>query len=296
MSARSARVRRQRSSATRSDGGDAAAHAQRVRALGARRLHAVGNYRLGRTIGEGSFGRVRLAHHALLPHCAVAVKQIPRARAGGDELAALAREVDLHARLRHRHVMQLLEVVRTEGSIWLVCELCPGGELYDYLVEQPSARLAEREARRILGQLCLAVAYVHDAGMVHRDIKLENVLLDERCNVKLADFGFVSRFDDDELLDTHCGTTGYAAPEMIRGERYRGRQVDIWSLGVILYALLTGALPFDDDSEDVMRAKILLGSFDIPEHVSPGTPPSGPLGCERCMMYADAPATLRRGR
>lgn len=264
------RVRRQRSSATRSDGGDAAAHARRVRALGASRLRAVGNYRLGRPIGAGSFGRVRLGHHLLLPRCAVAVKQIPRARAGGDELAALAREVDLHARLRHAHVMQLLEVVRTEGSIWLVCELCAGGELYDYLVEQPAGRLSEREARRLLGQLCLAVAYVHDAGIVHRDIKLENVLLDERCNVKLADFGFVSQFDDDELLNTYCGTTGYAAPEMILGERYRGRPVDIWSLGVILYALLTGALPFDDDSEEVMRAKILLGSFEIPAHVSPG--------------------------
>ncbi|CAD6933382.1 unnamed protein product, partial [Tilletia laevis] len=123
-------------------------------------------------------------------------------------------------------------------------------------------------ARRLFGQLCLAVAYIHERGIVHRDLKLENVLLDEMCNVKLGDFGFTREFERRKLMDTFCGTTGYAAPEMLAGKKYFGQEVDIWSLGIILYALLTGALPFDDDDEDIMRLKILQGDYDIPEDLS----------------------------
>ncbi|KAE8247366.1 hypothetical protein A4X06_0g4511, partial [Tilletia controversa] len=141
-----------------------------------------------------------------------------------------------------------------------------GGELYDYLVERGT--LPDAEARRLFGQLCLAVAYIHERGIVHRDLKLENVLLDEMCNVKLGDFGFTREFERRKLMDTFCGTTGYAAPEMLAGKKYFGQEVDIWSLGIILYALLTGALPFDDDDEDIMRLKILQGDYDIPEDLS----------------------------
>jgi serine/threonine protein kinase len=114
----------------------------------------------------------------------------------------------------------MYEVIATESHIWIVTELCCGGELFDYLVEK--GRLSEDETRLIFGQLCLAVAYLHDNNIVHRDLKLENVLLDERCRVKLGDFGFTREFDRGAFMETFCGTTGYAAPEMLLGKKYQG--------------------------------------------------------------------------
>lgn len=122
--------------------------------------------------------------------------------------------------MHHPHVTQLYEIIATESSIWLVTELCSGGELFDYLAEK--GRLTEDEARIIFGQLCLAVNYIHDKGIVHRDLKLENVLLDERCRVKLGDFGFTREFDKGAYMETFCGTTGYASPEMLEGKKYLG--------------------------------------------------------------------------
>lgn len=237
-----------------------AAYAELGKELTSGRLRSVGTYTLGRPIGEGTYGKVRLGTHRLTG-TRVAIKQVPKAHS-----ANLTREIHHHRRLHHPNVMQLYEVLATESYIWMVTELCAGGELYDYLVERGT--MPEPEARRIFGQLCLAVAYVHDRGIVHRDLKLENVLLDERCNVKLGDFGFTREFEGKKLMETFCGTTGYAAPEMLAGRRYTGEEVDIWSLGVILYALVCGALPFDDDDEAVMKAKILHGNYDLPEFLS----------------------------
>ncbi|KAK1229124.1 hypothetical protein PQX77_007829 [Marasmius sp. AFHP31] len=160
----------------------------------------------------------------------------------------------------------MYEVIATEKYIWIVTELCSGGELFDYLAEK--GRLTEDETRFLFGQICLAVAYLHDKGIVHRDLKLENVLLDERCRVKLGDFGFTREYERGALMETFCGTTGYAAPEMLQCQRYLGPEVDIWSLGVILYCLLTGMLPFDDDDEAVMREKVILAEFEDPEWLS----------------------------
>jgi serine/threonine protein kinase len=181
----------------------------------------------------------------------------------------------------------MYEVIATETSIWIITELCCGGELFDYLVEK--GRLCEDETRLLFGQLCLAVAYLHDKGIVHRDLKLENILLDERCRIKLGDFGFTREFERGTFMETFCGTTGYASPEMLQGKKYQGpgssrplvdphisqllsiySEVDIWSLGVILYCLLTGTLPFDDDDESVMREKVIKGEFDDPEWLSLG--------------------------
>jgi serine/threonine protein kinase len=144
------------------------------------------------------------------------VKQIPRSQAP----PLLTREIHHHRRLHHEHIVQLYEIIATESYIWLVSELCAGGELFDYLVER--GRLDEQETKRVFGQLCLAVGKVHAAGVVHRDLKLENVLLDERCNVKLADFGFGRESEKRKLMETWCGTTGYASPEMIAGKKYSG--------------------------------------------------------------------------
>ncbi|PCH38943.1 Pkinase-domain-containing protein [Wolfiporia cocos MD-104 SS10] len=233
--------------------------------LSSQKIRVVGNYTLGKVIGEvGTYGKVRLGVHRL-SGTRVAIKQIPKAMS-----ATLTREIHHHRQLHHPHVTQLYEVIATESNIWLVTELCSGGELFDYLTEK--GRLNEDETRIIFGQLCLAVAYVHSKGIVHRDLKLENVLLDERCCVKLGDFGFTREFERGALLETFCGTTGYASPEMLLAKRYLGPgkppQVDVWSLGVILYTLLTGTLPFDDDDEDVMKEKVISGVFEDPEWLS----------------------------
>ncbi|KLO17900.1 Pkinase-domain-containing protein [Schizopora paradoxa] len=228
--------------------------------LSSSKIKVVGNYTLGKVIGEGAYGKVRLGTHRLTS-TRVAIKQIPKSMS-----AALTREIHHHRRLHHPHICQLYEVIATESHIWLVTELCSGGELFDYLAEK--GRLNEEEARIVFGQLCLAVGYIHDRGVVHRDLKLENVLLDERCRVKLGDFGFTREFEKGSFLDTYCGTTGYAAPEMLMAKKYLGPEVDLWSLGIIFYCLLTGTLPFDDDDESRMREKIIIGDFDIPEWLS----------------------------
>ena len=157
---------------------------------------------------------MRLGTHRLTS-TRVAIKQIHKALS-----ATLTREIHHHRQLHHPHVTQLYEVIATESSIWLVTELCSGGELFDFLAEK--GRLAEDEARVLFGQLCLAVGYVHEKGIVHRDLKLENVLLDERCRIKLGDFGFTREFERGTYLETFCGTTGYASPEMLQGKKYLG--------------------------------------------------------------------------
>ncbi|PVF97966.1 Pkinase-domain-containing protein [Serendipita vermifera] len=225
------------------------------------RTRVVGNYTIGRAIGEGAFGKVRIGTHRLTG-VRVALKQIPKAVS-----ASLTREIHHHRQLHHPHIAQLYEVIATETSIWLVTELCSGGELFDYLAEK--TRFDEFEARALFGQICLAVAYCHDQGVVHRDLKLENVLLDDHCNVKLSDFGFTREYDRGSLLETYCGTAGYASPEMISGQKYLGQEADIWSLGVILYALLTGTMPFDDDDEEAIKRKVLAGEYEDPEWLSP---------------------------
>ncbi|WFD31843.1 hypothetical protein MSPP1_002883 [Malassezia sp. CBS 17886] len=230
------------------------------RQLTSRRTRFIGSYHLQRTIGQGAYGKVRLATHRLT-NTRVAVKQIPRAH-----VASLIREIHHHRRLHHPHVLQLFEVVESDTSIWLATELCAGGELYDYVVRRGS--LTEPEARILFGQLCCAVAYVHREGIVHRDLKLENILLDAHNNIKLSDFGFTREYEPHHAMRTHCGTTAYAAPEMLAGVPYHGTEIDVWSLGVILFVLLCGYLPFDDDHEPTMQWKIIHTDPVLPASLS----------------------------
>ena len=223
-------------------------------------LPVVGQYTLQRTIGQGTYGKVRLATHRLI-NARVAVKQIPK-----QHVASLTREIHHHRRLHHPNVLQLYEVIQTESHIWMVTELCTGGELYDLVARRGA--LPETEACALFSQLCLAVSYIHELGIVHRDLKLENILLDGKGQVKLSDFGFTREFEAHQALDTRCGTPLYSAPEMLDGRRYMGEAVDVWSMGVILYALVCGTLPFDDDNEAVLYEKILHGEPVIPSSLS----------------------------
>ncbi|KAJ6135976.1 hypothetical protein N7512_001136 [Penicillium capsulatum] len=168
----------------------------------------------------------------------------------------LAREIHHHRQFLHPHIARLYEVVVTESLVWLVLEYCPGDELYNYLLRH--GPLPVEKVKRIFTQLVGAVAYVHSKSCVHRDLKLENILLDKNENVKLCDFGFTREYEGKaSYLQTFCGTICYSAPEMLKGEKYAGEKVDVWSLGIILYALLAGELPYDDDDDQVTKTRIL---------------------------------------
>ncbi|TDZ68183.1 Serine/threonine-protein kinase ppk16 [Colletotrichum trifolii] len=229
-------------------------------------LSSVGNYTLGRLIGKGSFGKVYLATHKLTNGSKVVLKSANK----GD--SNLAREIHHHRQFVHPHIARLYEVIVTENLVWLVLEYCAGDELYNYLLEH--GPLPVYKVQKIFAQLVGAVAYVHQQSCVHRDLKLENILFDKHENVKLVDFGFTREYEGkSNHLQTFCGTICYSAPEMLKGEKYAGEKVDVWSLGVILYALLCGELPFDDDDDNVTRTKILTEEPKYPEHLPPAAIP-----------------------
>ncbi|KAI0410890.1 kinase-like protein [Xylaria grammica] len=225
-----------------------------------RDLKNVGNYSLGKLIGKGSFGKVYLAHHKLTNGSKVVLKS-----ANKDD-SNLAREIHHHRQFVHPHIARLYEVIVTESLVWLVLEYCPGDELYNYLLKH--GPLPVGKVQKTFTQLVGAVSYVHQQSCVHRDLKLENILLDKHENVKLVDFGFTREYEGkSNYLQTFCGTICYSAPEMLKGEKYAGEKVDVWSLGVILYALLCGELPFDDDDDNVTRTKILSEEPKYRDHL-----------------------------
>lgn len=150
---------------------------------------------------------------------------------------------------------------------YLILEHVSGGELFDYLVKK--GRLTPKEARRFFRQIISALDFCHKHSICHRDLKPENLLLDDKNNIKIADFGMASLQVDGAMLETSCGSPHYACPEVIRGEKYDGRRADVWSTGVILYALLVGALPFDDDNLRQLLEKVKRGVFHIPHFVPP---------------------------
>ncbi|XP_062816981.1 serine/threonine-protein kinase SIK3 isoform X2 [Anolis carolinensis] len=168
--------------------------------------------------------------------------------------------------LCHPHIIRLYQVMETERMIYLVTEYASGGEIFDHLVAH--GRMAEKEARKKFKQIVAAVHFCHCRNIVHRDLKAENLLLDANLNIKIADFGFSNKFTPGQLLKTWCGSPPYAAPELFEGKEYDGPKVDIWSLGVVLYVLVCGALPFDGSTLQNLRARVLSGKFRIPFFMS----------------------------
>ncbi|XP_030648971.1 hormonally up-regulated neu tumor-associated kinase homolog A [Chanos chanos] len=205
----------------------------------------VGNYLIGRKLGEGSFAKVREGLHALTGE-KVAVKVIDKRKAKKDSYVTknLRREGQIQQMIRHPNITQLLDILETENSYYLVMELCPGGNLMNHIYEKK--RLEEREAQKYVRQLVMAVEHLHRAGVVHRDLKIENLLLDDQDNIKLIDFGLsncAGILGYSDPFSTQCGSPAYAAPELLSRKKY-GPKVDVWSIGVNMYAMLTGTLPF----------------------------------------------------
>ncbi|XP_053544765.1 MAP/microtubule affinity-regulating kinase 4 isoform X3 [Bombina bombina] len=203
----------------------------------------VGNYRLLRTIGKGNFAKVKLGRHVLTGR-EVAIKIIDKTQLNPSSLQKLFREVRIMKGLNHPNI----------------------GEVFDYLVSH--GRMKEKEARAKFRQIVSAVHYCHQKNIVHRDLKAENLLLDSDANIKIADFGFSNEFTPGGKLDTFCGSPPYAAPELFQGKRYNGPEVDVWSLGVILYTLVSGSLPFDGQNLKELRERVLRGKYRVPFYMS----------------------------
>mmetsp|Transcript_42372 Transcript_42372/g.76401 ORF Transcript_42372/g.76401 Transcript_42372/m.76401 type:complete len:692 (-) Transcript_42372:86-2161(-) len=226
----------------------------------------IGQYVLGKNLGIGAFGKVKLATHAITNH-KVAVKILNKAKIkqlGMEE--KVQREINILHLCTHPHIIRLYEVIDTPTDIFLVNEYVSGGELFDYIVSK--GRLSADEARNFFHQIVSGVEYCHFQKIVHRDLKPENLLLDSNLNIKIADFGLSNLMRDGDFLRTSCGSPNYAAPEVISGHLYAGPEVDVWSCGVILYALLCGSLPFDDESIPNLFKKIKSGMYSLPSHLS----------------------------
>ncbi|KAF5404931.1 Non-specific serine/threonine protein kinase [Paragonimus heterotremus] len=225
----------------------------------------LGRYKLDRTIGTGNFAKVKLATH-LSTGKQVAIKIIDKSELSSSSRKKLSREVNLMKGLDHPNIIKLLEIIDTEKIMYLVLEYASGGELYEYLAVH--GRMKEKTAREKFRQILSAVEYCHQKCIIHRDLKMENLLLDSDLNIKLADFGFANEYQVGKKLNTFCGSPPYAAPELFRGKEYEGPEVDVWSLGVILFKLVTGNLPFDGHSLSELRERVLRGRYRIPFYMS----------------------------
>uniref|UniRef100_A0A665UEH7 non-specific serine/threonine protein kinase n=1 Tax=Echeneis naucrates TaxID=173247 RepID=A0A665UEH7_ECHNA len=226
----------------------------------------IGNYRLLKTIGKGNFAKVKLARHVLTGREVRPLITFLKSCQYPFLSQQLFREVRIMKLLNHPNIVKLFEVIETEKTLYLVMEYASGGEVFDYLVAH--GRMKEKEARAKFRQIVSAVQYCHQRRIVHRDLKAENLLLDADMNIKIADFGFSNEFTVGSKLDTFCGSPPYAAPELFQGKKYDGPEVDVWSLGVILYTLVSGSLPFDGQNLKELRERVLRGKYRIPFYMS----------------------------
>ncbi|KAI9351267.1 kinase-like domain-containing protein [Obelidium mucronatum] len=242
---------------------------------------ALGPYHLIRTIGEGEFGKVKLATHSQTGR-EVAIKLCKKSQviATPNGYTKLMREISTLKMVKsHPYIISLIEVIETDAYIAIVMELAKGGELFEHILTNRC--LNEDESRKLFAQIICAVGFIHSIGIVHRDLKLENILLDGEQNVLVTDFGFANRsLGPDGFLRTSCGSPCYAAPELVTSDGYVGESADIWSCGVILFSMIAGYLPYDDDPENpdgdninLLYNYILETKLEYPDHV--------PIDCQK---------------
>ncbi|KAK6033954.1 kinase domain protein [Cooperia oncophora] len=220
-------------------------------------------FEITKKLGSGTYGKVSLAFDHKFDR-EVAVKLIKKSAIENKaDLVRIRREIRIMSALHHPNIIQIFEVFENREKIILVMEYASGGELYDYVSRFGS--LPESEARRIFRQITSAVLYCHKHQVAHRDLKLENILLDQDNNAKIADFGLSNYFGTKSLLTTFCGSPLYASPEIINGTPYKGPEVDCWSLGILLYTLVYGSMPFDGRDFNRMVRQIKRGAYYEPD-------------------------------
>ena len=230
--------------------------------------YKIGNYLIKKTLGQGTFGKVKLGIY-LPSQEKVAIKILEKDRIiERDDEIRVKREFDMLAQFNHPNVILVAEIFESPDSYFSVMEYCEGGELFNFIVK--NRRLNEEEAAFFYYQLINGLEYIHSLGIVHRDLKPENLLLTKDHLLKIIDFGLSNYFrkGQKELLVTPCGSPCYASPEMVAGHKYNGFKIDIWSTGIILYAMLCGYLPFEDKDNDILFEKILECKLEFPRYIT----------------------------
>ena len=226
----------------------------------------IGQFILGEKIGQGTFGIVVLGTHRLTGE-KVAVKILDKHKILQEtDKSRLEREIKIIKKMRHNNIVHLYDVKETPTSLYIIMEYINGKELFEYIIS--NKKLSELESCKFYQQIISGIEYLGKIKVVHRDIKPENLLLDNKNNIKIVDFGLSNSYPKNELLTTACGSPCYAAPEMINGERYYGLKADIWSSGIVLYAMLCGYLPFEESDNEKLYKKITAGKFKTPNFLS----------------------------
>lgn len=262
--------------------GDKASSQGTVKRQAVKRHHHKHNlkhrYEFLETLGKGTYGKVKKAKER--SGKLVAIKSIRKEKIKDEQdLVHIRREIEIMSSLCHPHIITIYEVFENKDKIVIVMEYASRGDLYDYICDKRS--ISEREARHFFRQIASAVHYCHQNGIVHRDLKLENILLDGNGNVKIADFGLSNLYRGDEYLQTFCGSPLYASPEIVNGRPYRGPEVDTWSLGVLLYTMVHGNMPFDGNNHKALVQQISTGNYRKPNN------PSDACGLIRWMLMVN---------
>ena len=225
----------------------------------------IGDFKIGTKLGQGTFSKVCQGIH--LPtgeKVAIKIMSKDQIKEKSDKIR-IEKEINIQKKLHHQNIVQQYAIIETDSTIYIISEYCSGGELFDYIVSK--RKLYEVEACRIYQQLISGLEYLHKQRICHRDLKPENLLFDSKHNLKIADFGLSNDYHKGKL-STPCGSPCYAAPEMVTGRKYGGTSVDIWSSGIVLYTMVCGFLPFEDDNQNILFGKIAKGLFSLPSFLS----------------------------
>ena len=226
----------------------------------------IGDYIVKHTIGKGTFSRVKLGINKYSGE-KVAIKILDKLKiVEKEDLERIIREMRMLSELDNEHVIKVYQIYEDDNNYLIIMEYCEGGELFNYIVEKQ--RLTENETAFFYYQIIEGIEYIHSKGIAHRDLKPENLLLDKDKKIKIIDFGLSNYFDGIQKLETPCGSPCYASPEMVGGNKYNGFFIDVWATGIILFAMLCGYLPFEDENNDILFKQILEGKIDYPSYLS----------------------------
>ena len=232
-------------------------------------IKQIGDYKIGQEIGSGAFGKVVLGKHILTGE-KVAIKILDKIilNQTPEDYELVKQEISILKLVKHRYIVQLYEILQTAQHIFIIMEYCEGKEIMDYILTKN--HLSESESLKYFQQLINTLFYLHSQNIAHRDIKIDNMLLDTNKDLKLIDFGLSCKYTDDNLLDQPCGTVVYAAPEVLEGKEYHGMLADVWSSGIVLYGMLAGFLPFSDKNDEVNKQQVIKGEIKFPDFFSEG--------------------------